>query len=568
MAHADLNISDKLAVRFGSADLEAMLDRQNLNGAVHRLRRCGDGEIGCLGGSELPEQGNVLFFTGVPINAPAASRYVDAASAKTLFAQCDGAFVGVFWDAAEQVLVIATDCLGMQPLYLRHTDDELIVVSETKALSGPPDLAAWGAFISLGHPVGDRCLMEGLKRASPASILTYDSKRGSLTIERYWDWPPASDAWRHYDFLSALEADVRGYADYGIDAKLLLSGGFDSRLLLFVLKRAGLPVDALAVAHDDEHGNADGRLAARIARHAGVNFQSVRPPPDFFSSSAYLDYLVASDVGFPSHGLFIAKVASQIDAEALWDGLAPGFLFMPLHQPAGGFDAYLREEVNGWESGIWRATRQLFKPEIAAAMYEGFAQDIQSEFANLPRDGTGLTKFVIENRSRNRAAMNPLKVYANRSLAFTPGLSRELISHAVTIPFEEKKGGRFYRRLFARCDRRALSEPFLSGGELMPARRRTLTYYRERLKLEYYRSLRRHPRLLELASARSAAVDARSEFLSERLFEHDSWLSRGAFEKLRRDPDKHAAAWRLLFHWKAWQWVHSGRLNTVLNKKN
>lgn len=101
------------------------------------------GEVGHLGGSPLPAKGNACFFAGLPINGPDPTHIVDADTAKRLFPQYDGAFASVFWDAQSKVLVIATDCLGMQPLYLRHGDDGLIVVSETKAIGGDPDLAAW-----------------------------------------------------------------------------------------------------------------------------------------------------------------------------------------------------------------------------------------------------------------------------------------------------------------------------------------------------------------------------------------------------------------------------------------
>src|SRR5699024_8450527 len=134
---------------------------------------------------------------------------------------------GIFWDADSEILVVATDCLGMQPLYMRHTGKELTLVSETKALDASPDPAAWGAFISIGHPIGERSLVEGLQRVPPASILTYDCARRELRIHRYWSWPAPSDAWRNYDFVGSLEQEIRAYADFGDPGTLLLSGGWD-----------------------------------------------------------------------------------------------------------------------------------------------------------------------------------------------------------------------------------------------------------------------------------------------------------------------------------------------------
>src|SRR6185312_4903904 len=127
---------------------------------------------------------------------------------------------------------------------------------------------------------------------------------------------------------------------------------------------------------EDEHGDADGRLAESVARLTGAPFRKAYPSRSFFSSPAYIDYLNASDAGYPSLDLFIAKVASQIDGAAVWDGLVPGFVFMPLHQPEGGFDAYLRQEIRGGDSAIWRAAKVLFRHEVVDAMQSGFATDL------------------------------------------------------------------------------------------------------------------------------------------------------------------------------------------------
>lgn len=555
----------KLAIHFGRdavREVDSMLARQNLSGMPVHRRGVSGGAIGYLGDAEIPSGGNAFFFTGSPINGPDVACIVDAAAAERVFPQYDGAFAGVFWDADREVLIVATDCLGMQPLYMRRTDDGLTLVSETKALRGTPDLAAWGAFISMGHPIGGRSLMAGLERVPPASILRYDPVRHELENHRYFEWPSPSESWRDYDFLGALERDILGYAAYGDPGTLLLSGGFDSRLLLFLLRRARIPVDALIVAHDDEFGDADGRLAERIAGIAGMPCRKAHPPPGFYSSLAYLEYLAASDVGYPSLGLFIAKVASQIDATAVWDGLVPGFAFMPLHQPEGGFDAYLRQEIRGPESAIWKAAESLFRCEVVQAMREGFSEDLRAEVVRLPQDMHGLARFVIENRSRNRAAMNPLKVHANLTRAYVPGLSKDFMAHAAMIPFDQKRNARFYRKLFAELDPGALTIPFLSGGELMKGGGNDLAWHAERARAGYHVFRARHPRLF----GRLQVPDtARSSLLGGHLFEgNDPWLDPGAREKLQSGRRGNGLAWNLLFHWKAWRWLHEACLETNL----
>ncbi len=548
----------KVAIHIGtdaSRRVDTMLERQNLS-RLHKTRSdVPHGTIGCLGlgSAALTPQGNICLFTGAPINGPNVDAIVDAESAARLLPEYDGAFAGMFWDAAQQVLVVVTDCLGMQPLYVRRIDDELTIVSDTKALDGEPDLAAWGAFISIGHPIGERSLMHDVKRVPPASVLRYNGVSRQLEIDRYWYWPEPSDAWRHYDFLKSLETDIRGAAAFGDPGTVLLSGGFDSRLLLYLLKRARIPVDALIIAHKDECDDADGRLAETIAKRAHVPFRKVTPPANFFSSPAYLDYVIASDAGFPSLDLFIAKVASQITAHAVWDGLVPGFTFMPLHQPEGGFDAYLRREVCGLDSPIWRAAKQVFNPDVVEAMYTGFQDDLRTEMSRVPADMYGLARFVIENRSRHRASLNPLKVYANTTDAFTPGLSKDFMTHAAMIPFHAKQQARLYRELFCRLDNKALKVPFLSGGQLMPGKRPNAAFYRERARAALWKFRTLHPSLLPVRRPTS-----RSVFVGPQLFAHDDpCIEPQACTRLGEVTPANYPVWKLLFHWRAWRDLHA-----------
>lgn len=550
----------KLAIHIGanpSRRVGAMLQRQNLNDLTASQTEFPGGSIGCLGGNRLPTQGDFLFFTGLPINGPDVKDIVDTETAARLLPQYDGAFAGIFRDSKRQVLTVVTDCLGMQPLYMRHADGELTLATETKAMGGEADPAAWGAFISIGHPIGERSLLKDVRRVPPASVLTYDCLERRMTIRRYWQWPEPSDAWRPYDFLAALENDLREYAALGDTGTVLLSGGFDSRLLLFLLQRARIPVDALIVAHEDEFDDADGRLAEAVAALVGVPFRKAQPPPDFFSSQAYLDYINASDAGFPSLDLFISKVASQIDSAAVWEGLVPALAFNTPHQPEGGFEAYQRQEVRGLDSAAWRAARTLFKPGIVEAMHEGFSADLRNEILQQTPDMYGVARFVIQNRSRNRTSMNPLKVFANRTNAYTPGLSKDFLAHAASIPFEERRHARFYRRLLAGLGKRALAVPFLSGGELLKGAGVDPTYLREWLRIAHQNYRGRHPRLFR---DKRGSRHARSMFLGEHLFEgRDEWLDPRAREKLQSGGPGMYAAWNLLFHWKAWQWVHEGR---------
>lgn len=556
----------KLAIHIGTDapnQVTAMLARQDLTGMTTTMRQLPHGAIGCLGIDELPEQGNICFFTGLPIHEVDGPDPVDADGAIRVFTSCDGAFVGVFWDALRQRLTLVTDCLGMQPLYLRHTDGELTIVSETKAISGEPDLAAWGAFIAIGHPIGNRSLVDGLTRVPPASILTYGCATDRLDIRRYWQWPEPSDDWRDFDFLGSLERDIQAYAALGDPGTLLLSGGFDSRLLLFLLQRAHVPVEALIVAHDDELDNADGRLAEMIVQRAGIRYRVAKPDRDFFSSSGYLAYVKAIDAAFPSMDLFIAKVDSQIDSRVVWDGLMPGVMFKPPCHDETTMDGYLRHHVPALDGAVWEPAKAVFRRDVVDAMRDGFQSDLRAETGRLRPDIYGVARFVIENRRRNRAAMNPLKVYANHSRAFTPGLNKAFVGHAAMIPFHDHSRIKFYRALLARLDRRALSAPILGGGQLTRAARCSTTYWHERVRVAVHNCRARHPRAFP---GFRIPPSPRSILLGDHLFrDGDAWLNPRLPATLDAGAVDNVAVRRLLFHWQAWQWVHGRKPRAIVD---
>ncbi|HKU78775.1 MAG TPA: hypothetical protein VJQ42_02940 [Rhodanobacteraceae bacterium] len=158
-------------------------------------------------------------------------------------------------------------------------------------------------------------------------------------------------------------------------------------------------------------------------------------------------------------------------------------------------------------------------------------------------------RFVIENRSRNRAAMSPLKVYANHARAFTP-LSKAFMAHAAMIPFAEKRGAGSLSPSWARAHSRYL----------IPQRRQssvatgttgggTWKVCRPDVPLSHYGL-----RLFGRAQDRRFPC---SDFFGKHLLE-------GADRRLNPDVHKHSVqednyhAWKWLFHWKAWKCLHEG----------
>jgi hypothetical protein len=434
---------------------------------------------------------NVLLVTGTPIACRGSLTQIldeavagDTRRATELLTELDGGFATLFWSAAERRLSVVTDAHGMQPLYVADVADGLVMATDQKgvwasgAVDMTPDAAGWGAFLSFSHAVGDRTLVERVRRVEAGAVLEFDAATGRQSRRLHWQWPAPAPARTPAEvdtgpILAALTESVEAYRAYGQDGTVLMSGGFDSRLIVSLLDRAGFKPRALIVRHQDELGDADGRYAVRAVRRLGIPYEVQAPPPDYYSSAAYRRYLYLSEGSNTSLGLFIAQVPAYLAPErgAVWEGIAPPLMKTLARNPTnGGFEAFLAQACRGRGSREWQAAAAVFAPDWLAEMEEAFGRLLREEMAKYSDDEHGVTQFSARNRARFRLGTNPFKVYAASVLIFTPGLTRAFFDAVGGLSGRAKQGKALVLRLFRENFPDALSVPFCSGGKLIAAR--------------------------------------------------------------------------------------------------
>ena len=291
-----------------------------------RIMRVPGGAIGCVTTSDQgssvrmirsSEAGNLLALTGVPIDldGPLDARldqvlHADFHQAARSMCELDGAFAGLMWDAQNGKMVVVTDFLGVQPLYMVRGEGLLLLATDLKAMPASGlvavemDPATWGAFITFGHSIGDGTQLASVRRVEPACSLVYDPTDDSLEASTHWQWPSEQadltlDKLETGPLVESMRREIRAYREHTTKSTVLLSGGFDSRFLLALLREEGLDVPALALTHKDELWDTDGRLAGAVARRLGVAHEIVTSPRSFYGSKAFLEYLVMSEVAVP-----------------------------------------------------------------------------------------------------------------------------------------------------------------------------------------------------------------------------------------------------------------------------
>jgi asparagine synthase (glutamine-hydrolysing) len=168
----------------------------------------------------------------------------------------NGMFAFAVWDGRTRSLLLARDRLGKKPLYYATVGDRLVFASELKALLGDPafraevDVAALDDYLSYGYVPGEECILRGVRKLPPGSILEW--RDGRLEVRRYWSpsWAQSDGAARadgaarpddaartdidewSADLLELLRDAVRVRLRSDVPLGVFLSGGVDSSAIV------------------------------------------------------------------------------------------------------------------------------------------------------------------------------------------------------------------------------------------------------------------------------------------------------------------------------------------------
>jgi len=578
----------KLAVRLGTEPVRPLLERMNPGNWVIDTAAFPGGEIGVIhapGDQSSPlasagsgpglwrlENGDIIAWSGLPLPGREPVRRVPASELPDLAPSLDGVFAVVGWSQAEGRLYIATDFLGLQPLYVGETAEGWIAATETKVFPYVPDPAGWGAFLGLGYPIGRGSLTANAERPRPASLLTVTpappeapQRTARVETRRYWQIPEEGREPPPAEAVAALKTNAAAYQALVGRSVCLLSGGFDSRLILSLLHRLGVKDRrAFILSHHDQDADMDGRLAAAVARRSGTPIQYYKQDREFYSTSAYLDYVWAIDGATANLHLFIAQLASTLNGHgAIWEGLIPALALSTLQQPGDGtFDAFHRERYKPNRIAI-----QIFKPQVRQSFLDAFEEEFARTRTLYPNTPHGMWQWVVENRTRNRAGVNPTKVYVNYATPLMVGSSRDLWELTSPLPFARRRDHSYYVDVFRALAPEFAQVPFYSsGGTLYRADTNPLTYMAHVLGLKGWRAIANRPLL-----ARLCGINRKFGFIPSRFTRHpaifeeeDDLLDMDFVRRAQTDEALRQEAGKLLFHWRAVRWMHENRLHQTL----
>ncbi len=171
----------------------------------------------------------------------------------------NGMFAFAIWDEAQQGLFCARDPIGIKPFYYILTSDRLMFASESQALAklqgSALDAKAVACYFLSMYVPRQLSVYEGVQKLLPGHSMRI-TRDGRVTVQRYWRIPETRG--RHVSTREAAQ-ELTELLDQAVKAQLrsdvpvgaLLSGGFDSGMIVASASRTGVPLHTYTVGFDD-----------------------------------------------------------------------------------------------------------------------------------------------------------------------------------------------------------------------------------------------------------------------------------------------------------------------------
>jgi asparagine synthase (glutamine-hydrolysing) len=241
--------------------------------------------------------------------------------------ECTQKFNGMWafclYDSSKNILFLSRDRLGIKPLYFFMDEKRFVFSSELKALlelglSFEINKDALNHFLIFGYTSTEQSILEKAQKLSPGENMIYHLGEKKITT-RYKYWKPifseinVSKQEASKKIYSLLEDAVTKRLLSDVDLGAFLSGGIDSSVIVYFMKKHLAHLNTFSVKFDKEEAN-ESQYAAMVAKifntsHHEVAF-SARDVENLTSKLAYFfDEPFGDESMIPTY--LVSKVASN-----------------------------------------------------------------------------------------------------------------------------------------------------------------------------------------------------------------------------------------------------------------
>ncbi|MEM7501097.1 MAG: asparagine synthase C-terminal domain-containing protein [Pseudomonadota bacterium] len=374
--------------------------------------------------------------------------------------ETDGVFAEWKWDG--EAIVVRNDRYGMYPVFYFATDIEfLISPSIFKLLElGARREINWpglGAFMRFGSYVGTDTVFEHIHALPPDATLTWS--RGKLSVQGGYRMPKRLDISKKEavdSYIDLFRAAIERRLPDHDQMAMPLSGGRDSRHILFELARAGRkPRYCVTGRRFPPERYQDELVAGQLAEAVGVEHVLVGPPPRLVDS--YIRSNVKTSMTAPRRGWKFAILERlQQDVRVSYDGIGGDML--------SGGSALTPKRVEAMESGRYEDFCRIYfgkkegsmRAYMPAAQVARMTDEIVTErmLRELPKHADAVnptTSFFFWNRTRRFDSTNPYGMLRDIETVYSPFLDHDLVDFLLSLDISFNTGTWFHDDVIAKA---------------------------------------------------------------------------------------------------------------------
>ncbi|MCT4647697.1 MAG: hypothetical protein N4A74_22100 [Carboxylicivirga sp.] len=396
-----------------------------------------------------------------------------------------GCFQIIVVDKQKQELVVIQDRWGTYPLFYTQNSNGIIVSDDHRKLLNSDssyDSKALVEFIGLGHVLGDKTLIKGIREFKPHHVarIQVHNQKPTITEESYWqyrlsfgkaDFKQSSKAFAQlWQERSKILFD--GIKSIGSNCYIPLSAGLDSRLLAASAETHGLTQSNLTFGCGLD--NIEIETALKVSRclsnslghyilninHAGYRQLINEAPHSFRITTAYFG---EKDLWYP--GKFKTEIAA----------------FIPGHSGDFMAGSHLKSKMKLWKCKEDVARYIVFfkSTPLCKHLYQNdaeYREQIMDSLMSTLDDSDGLInafiRWDLEERQRRYIIRSVIsEQHEQLPLVVLPYFDYELMDFFTDLPFKFLRNTELYRHASARHilnNQTALSKIPINGEAIIP----------------------------------------------------------------------------------------------------
>jgi hypothetical protein len=452
----------------------------------------------------------------------------------SMAARARGVFCAVHYDPGAGRLTLATDKLGIRPIYYWIGHDRVVFATALRILEAldfvpkVADLRGVTELACFGLPLGSRTPYADIQILRSAEVVRIlDTK---VTRSQYWRWDQIAPSTRpetelilaaHERFMTATSCRLR--RDRTTTA--FLSGGLDSRSVITALRCSGAQIHTYNFSFAGAQDRVFAAQFAQIART--IHHEATMTPEVELRFSTMLSNALASD-SIPAD---IAPERPRI----VWSGdggsVGAGHVYLTQAMVdllrTGARDAAVTTYLEQQKAHV---PGRLLQPKIGAMLAEMPRQGIAEELDDIRCDdpGRALHLFFLLNDQRRHLGTHFENLDMDRLELQTPFFDSDFLAAVLEIPIDLCLYHGFYMKWLARFPSLATSVPWQTyPGHLpcpLPIPRELLYQWGQQRTPAFDRPRRRQ--LLRAAAEMLDAPNFPHETLRKGTLRLATWLSR------------------------------------------